>query len=295
MSVWSAIEKSIQSAGNRRFLLTHREAVVGGDISQAYMITDGQQRFFVKVNTFAFLENFQQEAIGLIYLKRCPELITPSVIAVGSFRQQSFLVLDYLELNQTGEDSHFAESLASLHQLIEEQFGFEANNYIGANLQINNWSTDWGQYFVEYRLRPQFEWLFHKGLNTAQNKELIVKSKELMDKSRSYLNQHSPKPSLVHGDLWQGNYRFDSAGNPVIYDPACYFADSEVDIAMLEMFGSPSKEFYSVYYQFHPRKSGAEARKKIYNLYHLLNHANLFGGGYLISTKSSVDEILRLI
>ena len=293
MSVWSAIEKSIQAARISDFSLSHQQVVSGGDISQAYVVSGNHQQFFVKINSSAFLGNFQQEVLGLSYLARCHQLVTPQVITTGVHQRQSFLVLEYLDLSQSGKDSCFAESLVSLHQITAQEFGFESNNYIGGNPQYNSWLSDWGQYFVEYRLRPQFELLFQGNLKSSIDNKVTENSETLMKQCRFILNSHAPQPSLVHGDLWQGNYAFDRHGNPVVYDPACYFADSEVDIAMLEMFGSPSAEFYSVYYQQRPPKSGIEIRKKIYNLYHLLNHANLFGGGYLSRVVNSIEQILK--
>ncbi len=295
MSIWTAIEKSIQVAGHTDFSLADKKVVTGGDISQAFAIGNGYQTYFVKINSHAFLNNFQQEVTGLKYLAHCHQFVIPKVISIGSYQQQCFLVLEYLQLSRLGNERRFAESLAALHQITNKSFGFEANNFIGASPQINAWSSNWSEYFVDYRLRPQVDWLLQKHINPSILNQLKQVSKKLLGSVRCFLEQHTPSASLVHGDLWQGNYAFDKHGNPVLYDPACYFADREVDIAMLEMFGSPCKEFYSAYEQIFPRLIDTDKRKKIYNLYHLLNHANLFEGGYIKQVVHSVNEILELL
>jgi protein-ribulosamine 3-kinase len=294
MSLWDAIENSIQRGFDKEFSVSFTQPVAGGDISQAYIVSDQRKNYFVKINSLDFLDNFQQEATGLKFLQQCYHFVVPQVIGLGSANQQSYLILDYLKLNSFGDEKRFAESLAALHQITTKQFGFETNNYIGKNPQLNRWSTSWADFFIDYRLQPQFEMLFQKKSITQELQVTKQKLEELLTRCFSILNQHSPLPSLVHGDLWQGNFSYSHLGNPVIFDPACYFADSEVDLAMLELFGSPSSEFYTTYYRLQPRKTGYQIRKKIYNLYHLLNHANLFGTAYTGQVKIAVDEILRL-
>ena len=167
-----------------------------------------------------------------------------------------------------------------------QQFGYAHDNYIGLSPQSNQRSTSWADFFVQQRLKPQFE--------MAQQKKITFRQQEQMiDKVYTLLDDHKPVPSLVHGDLWSGNIAISKQGVGVIYDPAVYYGDAEVDLAMSTLFGGMPRSFYEGYQINRPYVSGYQLRCKIYNLYHWINHAHLFGGYYIQQTQKCIDEIIN--
>jgi fructosamine-3-kinase len=170
-----------------------------------------------------------------------------------------------------------ARMLAKLHRTTSARFGWESDNWIGLAPQKNGWSDDWAGFFLERRLRPQAEWAAAKGFRIA-----------LPDVTR--LLGHRPEPSLLHGDLWSGNAGFTREG-PVLFDPAVYYGDREADLAMTELFGGFPREFYAAYAAEFPLVPGYEARRDAYNLYHVLNHLNLFGAGYLAQAQTLLARL----
>jgi fructosamine-3-kinase len=197
----------------------------------------------------------------------------PKVFSHGVEGGRAYLLLEYLDLQANGDFAALGRVLAALHRKSAPRFGWQRDNYIGATPQANGWCDDWAEFWRERRLRPQFE---RAGLNFEFPERL--------------LENHRPQPSLLHGDLWNGNVGFTAQG-PVLFDPAVYYGDREADLAMTELFGGFPREFYQAYRQAWPLPPGYEKRKHVYNLYHLLNHLNLFGGGYL----GQVNATLRLL
>jgi protein-ribulosamine 3-kinase len=197
----------------------------------------------------------------------------PKVFSHGVEGGQAYLLLEYLDLQGNGDFAALGRMLATLHRKTATRFGWQRDNYIGATPQANGWCDDWAEFWRERRLRPQFE---RAGLK--------------LEFAEKLLENHRPQPSLLHGDLWNGNVGFTPEG-PVIFDPAVYYGDREADLAMTELFGGFPREFYQAYRQAWPLPPGYEKRKHLYNLYHLLNHLNLFGGGYL----GQVNATLRLL
>jgi len=189
-----------------------------------------------------------------------------------------FILLEQLDLKRSGDWSALARMLAALHRTTGPRFGWHTDNYIGATPQINSWRDDWSVFFKECRLAPQLALAKKNGYAVEIHGPLKV------------LEGHKPKPSLLHGDLWAGNAGFIKEG-PVLFDPAVYYGDREADLAMTELFGGFPREFYEAYDEAWPLDDGYEQRKPMYNLYHLLNHLNLFGGGYL----GQVEATLRLL
>ena len=176
--------------------------------------------------------------------------------------------------------------MAELHRTKGERFGYESDNYIGATPQPNEWSNSWVEFFRERRLGFQVRLLEERGYATP---ELLEKATALMGKLDALIGRHPVEPSLLHGDLWSGNYMSDADGMPVLIDPAVYYGDREADLAMTELFGRFDAKFYAAYKKSHPLAAGYDQRRDIYNLYHLLNHLNLFGLSYM----PGVMEILR--
>ncbi|OOY41228.1 hypothetical protein BOV91_12580, partial [Solemya velum gill symbiont] len=160
-----------------------------------------------------------------------------------------------------------------MHRKTADAFGWNLDNTIGSTPQLNDWNKSWINFWREQRLGYQLQLAGHQGSLQRQGEKLLESFHLLID--------HAPQPSLLHGDLWGGNIGYDDSGNPVIFDPALYFGDREADIAMTELFGGFGREFYAAYNAAWPLDAGYPIRKKLYNLYHILNHLNLFGSGYL--------------
>ena len=196
----------------------------------------------------------------------------PAVFDHGVKNGKAFILLERLDLSRSGDWSAMGRALAALHRKTGPRFGWRRDNYIGLAPQINTWKDDWVEFFVACRLRPQAS---KAGIALAE------------ERIRALLQDHRPAPSLLHGDLWSGNAGFTAAG-PVVFDPAVYYGDREADVAMTELFSGFPREFYDAYNKEWALDAGYARRKHLYNLYHLLNHLNLFGGGYLGQVKATL-------
>jgi protein-ribulosamine 3-kinase len=205
-------------------------------------------------------------------------LRAPEPLAYGIAGGEAYLLLEYLELTTGGDFAALGRMLAAAHRKPGPRFGAPRDNYIGSTPQQNGWCDDWAEFWRERRLQPQLELARKKGFDLPG-----------VDPG-ALLQNHKPQPSLLHGDLWSGNAGFTAQG-PVVFDPAVYYGDREADLAMTELFGGFPRAFYQAYNEVFPLDPGYERRKHLYNLYHLLNHLNLFGGGYL----GQVKQTLRLL
>jgi len=258
---------------------TRAAPVSGGCIHRSYRATiDGELRF-LKVNEARFASAFAAEADGLAAL-RAAGARAPAPVRHGRQGNHAFLVLEFLDLRQSGDWAGLGRMLAETHRHTGPRFGWPRDNYIGATPQQNGWGDDWQTFFAERRLAPQ--------LRLAESKGYRLDVGNVVD----LLAGHRPHPSLVHGDLWSGNAAFLEDGAPVLFDPAAYYGDRETDLAMTELFGGFAAEFYAVYQAAYPLEPGYAVRKHLYNLYHLLNHLNLFGGGYLEQARSTLRLLL---
>jgi protein-ribulosamine 3-kinase len=217
---------------------------------------------------------FAAEADGLDALR--PHIRVPQVLAHGVKDGRAFIRLEYLALARSGDYAALARMLASLHRQAGPRFGWHRDNYIGHSPQANAWHDHWAEFFIERRLRPQ---ALRAGIELPPVK---------------LLENHHPQPSLLHGDLWSGNAGFTAEG-PVVFDPAVYYGDREADLAMTELFGGFPDEFYAAYDEAWPLERGYETRKHLYNLYHLLNHLNLFGPGYLAQVNATLGLLRRAL
>ena len=177
------------------------------------------------------------------------------------------------------------EQLAELHRISNPRFGWQQQNTIGSTPQINTWSEDWVDFFTQHRLGYQWQLARRRGFRSSTSIE------QFFAVVPSFFRDYQPQPSMVHGDLWSGNAGFSIQGEPIIYDPALYFGDREVDIAMTELFGGFPSEFYAAYNRAFPLDSGYNQRKTLYNLYHILNHYNLFGGSYGSQANRMIAEL----
>jgi protein-ribulosamine 3-kinase len=291
---WTEIEKTISAATRSHFSISRTSPVSGGDINQAWHIEGnaGQQRnplyYFVKLNSADKSGLFSAEIAGLTALASSGTIRVPKVITGGTAGQYAFLVLEYLALQPHGNDMALGEQLAALHRVQAPRFGWEQDNSIGITPQINRWAVDWITFWGECRLGYQLE----LAASNCYGGQLQRAGNNLVAALPELFAGHAPSPSLLHGDLWGGNCAFLADGSPVIFDPASYYGDREADIAMTELFGGYSPEFYAAYQAAYPLNDGYQVRKTLYNLYHILNHANMFGGSYVQQAERMMQNLL---
>lgn len=267
--------------------ITNELRLSGGDINQSYKLSTNQGEFFLKLNTAVPPDFFEKEEEGLNELRKCEcNLIIPKVIAVGRAEpdHHGFLLLEFIIESKTGDSFQFGAELAKLHQTVRPAFGFDSDNYIGRLPQKNEDHDHWTDFFINERINPQLKLAVDTG-------KLSVKLHNNWDQLAKKLKDLFPhcRPSLLHGDLWGGNYLFDENGRGVLIDPAVYYGHPEMDLAFTRMFGGFSEEFYQGYLSITPLEHGFSDRISLYNLYPLLVHANLFGGHYL----SQVEHQLK--
>lgn len=257
--------------------------VSGGCIHQSYQLGD----FFIKTNVAEKLPVFEAEKVGLEALAETKTARVPEVICTGTAEETAYLVLEFLDLSGPSSTSQHALGLqlAALHRHTNKSFGFSSDNFIGETPQPNQPASDWVIFFRESRLQ-------HMGQLLERAGQGIPKLDLLLDQLDLFFTAHTPEPALLHGDLWGGNAGTLSDGTPVIYDPAVYFGDREADIAMTTLFGGFSAGFYEAYNEIWPLDPGYEQRRDLYNLYHLLNHAVLFGGSYHKQAEKMITNLL---
>jgi fructosamine-3-kinase len=199
--------------------------------------------------------------------------------------------MEHLALGGRGGATGSAEAgrrLAALHHATRDTFGWERDNTIGLSAQSNPWTGDWAEFFRDQRFGYQLRLARENGLQGGALERL----QRLLEAIPALLKGHSPKPSLLHGDLWTGNWSVDGAGRPVVFDPAVYYGDREADLAMTELFGGFDRDFYQAYNAAWTLAPGYDIRKQLYNLYHVLNHFNLFGGGYAARASALAEQLL---
>lgn len=262
--------------------------IAGGDINQACRLELGKNRFFVKFNRAAMLPMFDAEKAGLDAIRQSRTLRVPEVFMTGHENGHAFIVMEFIELRGQPDTDRFAVVLAAMHNCFNAQFGFHGDNTIGSTAQVNTFNDDWVDFWRQNRLGFQLELARQNGLDTR----LIDCGHRLTEKLDSFFSTYQPRPSLLHGDLWSGNQGSDADGNPVIYDPACYYGDHETDLAMMELFGHPGERFFAAYTDAFPIDSGYSLRRELYNLYHVLNHALLFGGAYATQALRMTSNLL---
>lgn len=290
MDLWADIAASITSATGRVLEIKRRTVVGGGCINTAYRIDGGANSYFGKLNTADKLDMFAAEADGLEEIARSGSVRVPHPVCHGANGENSWLILEYIELGRDAGDGMRALGyyLAQMHRATGSKFGWHRDNTIGSTPQINTPSSDWVEFWRAHRLGYQ---LGLAGKNGYRGR-LQRSGEKLMEKLSVFFASHRPPPSLLHGDLWAGNASFDAIGDPVIFDPAVYYGDREADLAMTELFGGFSADFYAAYREANPLDAGYAARQTLYNLYHVLNHLNLFGGGYLGQAERMIARLL---
>ena len=302
MIVYDSIEEGICAIFGSDVTPVRMAPVHGGDINESRKIELSNGRYvFAKLNTLENTGFFEAEEAGLNAIADTGAIGTPKLLFRGADikRGISFLVMEFIDRAPVAFDfcEDFGRSLAQMHKADTavitgktassengKAFGFSTDNYIGATQQINDWRDSWITFFCECRLEPQIKWADRYFDDSVRRK-----LSRLLDKLPEILIEPE-RPALLHGDLWSGNYITGSDGRAWLIDPAVYIGHPEADIAMTELFGGFSGRFYGAYEEISPLAPGYSDRRNIYNLYHLLNHLNLFGGMYLMEVIETVER-----
>lgn len=272
------LESELKELTGKPFSIDHCIPVSGGCINHAYCIASGSQKVFLKHNRRdLFPGMFEAEAAGLQLLRESRSVNVPHVLGTGDFGNDSYILLEFIEPGKKRKDywEDAGRRLAALHRCVSEKYGLEQDNYIGSVRQSNKKHKDWIHFFLEERIKPFTDILTYPDY----------------DKMEKTLRSMIPAemPALLHGDLWNGNVITGSQGQACLIDPAVYYGHRETDLAMTKLFGGFPREFFDAYKEENPLQPGFEGRIDVYNLYPLLVHARLFGGGYV----GQVRDILK--
>ena len=266
--------------------------VHGGDIHSTWQMEFANKKLFLKRNNREkkFLEFEKYCLQNLKEFNNQKNLIVPEVVAYKNMKNVEILLIEWIDM-QNFDQKNLGTGLGEMHlnssEYSPKSFGYPIEGFIGLTDQKKGWENNWIDCFLNLRIIPQLSIL----KSNVLDKKIKNKVKK---KITSELLKHEPINTLVHGDLWSGNVGIDKSGKGVIFDPASWWADNEVDIAMTKLFGGFRKEFYEEYHKIFPIKKGFENRIIIYNFYHILNHANMFGGSYFNQVKDYVKAILKM-
>ncbi len=280
--------KILENATGQKEEITNMQSISGGDINHALKFESSGETYFTKWNyTVNYPQMFEKEATGLEILRKANKIFIPEVIGHGEEADYSLLILAYVRQAPQQQNfwTDFGQSLADLHQQESKTFGLDHHNYIGSLVQYNDFHDNWIDFFIQQRLEVQLKMAKNKGLADSQT---IKGFEKLYNRLQDFFPVE--KPSLLHGDLWSGNYMTNSKGAPCIIDPAVYYGHRLMDIGMTRLFGGFSDEFYAAYHQQYPMENNWRKGAEIANLYPLLVHLNLFGAGYLSSIKSITNQ-----
>ena len=287
-----SLDEAIERLAGPGVRVTGRSSVSGGCIANGARLdlSDGTH-LFVKQSTTLPQAMFSAEARGLAALRCEGGPRVPQPLAVGAAGREPFILMEWIDAGRPGPGFHerFGRMLARMHRsLTGDRFGFESDNYIGSTEQPNTWSDSWCEFFASHRIGFQARLARDRGKIDSHLSRSIDSIINRMDS----LLVEPDHPALLHGDLWGGNYLCDGSDMPVLIDPAVYYGHPEADLAMTELFGGFTPAFYGAYRDESPLQSGYAGRRDLYNLYHMLNHLNIFGGSYLGSVRSIVSRYL---
>ncbi len=288
--LWQAIEQTISEATQTRFAIDNHTSVSGGCINRAVKVSNEHSSYFVKLNDADMLDMFEAECQGLTEIAHSNSITVPKPIGTGRVDDSAYIVLQSLVFGQSSKAGMRAlgQQLALMHQSHQTHYGWKQNNTIGSTPQINSPCDNWLDFWQNNRLGYQLELAGQNGYGGPLQK----KGDKLMEKMASLFPEGNPLASLLHGDLWSGNMAILDSAAPVIFDPAVYYGDRETDIAMTELFGGFSDDFYQSYNEHYALNIHYTTRKIFYNTYHILNHLNLFGGGYGQQAQTMMDKVL---
>ena len=290
MTLEGAIESLLKEKTGSTLRVRQMTPLAGGCIGKAQAVeTEDGDRFLVKSHPHPPNGFFRCEMHGLQALAHCGIFRVPQVYGVGGYGTARFILMDYVETGPPPGDffARFGRNLARLHTTArQDRFGFGEDNYLGNTIQPTGPPRDWVEFWRRHRLGHQLSLARHRGMTDSTMNRL---GDRLLDRLEEFLGGEEHQPSLLHGDLWSGNYLCDRDGSPVLIDPAVYYGVGEAELAMCSLFGGFTPEFFQAYNEACPAQEGAQIRRDIYQLYHLLNHLNLFGEGY----RSGCLSILR--
>ncbi|MGQ0577831.1 MAG: fructosamine kinase family protein [Betaproteobacteria bacterium] len=288
-ATWQVIADDISRATGSPFSITRVEPTGGGSINRAFRLEGGGQYFFVKLNSAQRLDMFEAELAGLRELGATKAVRVPAPICCGSDTLFSWIVLEYLEFGNGSDGlARLGAQLALMHRRTSANFGWNRDNTIGSTPQQNGWCSDWIVFLRQRRIGFQLRLAQRNG----HQGRLQSAGERLLTELDVFFAGYRPQASLLHGDLWGGNATALANAEPAIFDPAVYYGDREADLAMTELFGGFPQAFYRNYDDAWPLDPGYRVRKQLYNLYHLLNHLNLFGGSYLAPAQAAIDGLL---
>ena len=292
-----ALEGAVMEATRADWSLLSSAPVTGGCIHEALKLegedSEGRTTHFAKIAEVERAPLLVAEAEGLAAIAKVGAVRTPKVFAQGGNEEHGWLILEWLDLVPLDVTSGAAlgKALAAQHRAAFPRFGWEKDNFIGATVQKNGWHDDWLAFWREHRLHAQLRL-------AAKNRypsRMIDRGERLLADCEAFFTSHAPGPSLLHGDLWGGNAAALADGTPVVFDPAVYCGDREADVAMTQLFGDFPKDFLAAYREAWPLDDGYPVRRDFYNLYHVLNHANLFSGGYVDQSAREIEKVLAEI
>ena len=291
MSFLQYVSEQISAATGEIFVPRQQESAAGGCINQAVSISDGKQQYFIKSHQASMRLMFQSEAQALHEIAASQTVRVPAVIVQGEYGGKSFLVLEQLDLSGRCDMAMLGHQLAAMHKLTQSQFGWHQDNVIGATRQINTAENSWLTFWRQHRLGFQLSLAAKKGYGGRLQKQ----GERLLADAGLLFTDYQPPASMLHGDLWGGNAAGLADTQPVIFDPALYYGDRETDLAMTELFGGFSADFYAAYNEAWLMHDGYNVRKTFYNIYHIINHLNLFGEGYYSQAVNMMDSVLAEI
>ena len=294
LSVYDSVENGIRERFGSNVSVVSKNRVGGGDINDAFVLQlSNGEKAFMKTNSVSNKDFFKEEARGIRAIASTETIRTPDLFFRGADEKNgyAFLVMEYIGSAGRCPDfwSEFGRSLAAMHLADTSsltgsgRYGFMYDNYIGASKQINEPRDSWICFFAECRLEIQFD-MAKQYFDETDKKKIL----RLLERLPVLLSEPE-RPSLLHGDLWSGNYMIGNDGKAWLIDPAVYVGHAEADLAMTELFGRFPSEFYKAYSEVNPIDPGYNDRRDLYNLYHLLNHLNLFGSTYLSAVMSTVE------
>ncbi|MES9870451.1 MAG: fructosamine kinase family protein [Sedimenticola sp.] len=284
---WQAIAVHIGTTTGTPFEPDKPSTIGGGCINSAFMLSDGKRSFFIKYNSASLHDMFTAEEAGLAEMAATDTIRVPRPVCSGIAEPYAYLVLEYIGMGGRSDPAAAGRQLADMHVQEQPYFGWSMDNTIGSTPQPNTPSDSWIEFWREQRLGFQLGLAAENGFGSH-----LQSRGELLLSCFPNMIDHNPTASLIHGDLWGGNIGYATSGAPVIFDPATYYGDREAELAMTELFGGFGRDFYAAYREALPVDAGYSSRKTLYNLYHILNHANIFGGGYASQAQGMIDRLL---
>ena len=298
MKQWKSIEDHIAQVTGQAFSVGQQQSLSGGSINAAYLLIDekngnesGGQQFFVKTNRTGRQDMFEAECKGLEAMASSETIRVPRPVCFGDDGSHSYIVMEYLDMHGRADQAQLGERLADMHRVTQPRFGWDIDNTIGSTHQPNPWADDWLEFWRDHRLGYQLELAAKNGYGGELQS---LGDKVLADFTQLFAG-HEVKASMLHGDLWGGNVAGLGDGTPVIFDPAFYYGDREADLAMTYVFGGFGADFYASYQNAWPLDEGFAVRKTLYNAYHIINHLNMFGGGYHGQAIHMLEQVLAEI